>query len=412
MGSSGHRIKLAVLDQSPDLGGAEVSILTFLERMDRSRFDATVILPLEGPFSRALEKIEVPVRIIHLPMGLVRLKRGEPVRSLLSLFFSFFAVQIFLLKLCLYLKRNRFQLVLTNTTKAHLYGSLAARLCSIPLLWRFHDILSPPDFSPLLVQWVLLFGKIFPRKILAVSRTTGDRLLGGGIGRKKVDVLFNGIDEERFKKKEGFKDIREEYGLGKGAKLIGCIGRIVPQKGQKVFLSAIPGVIRERPEAFFLLTGEIFLGEETYQKELLEMIKRNGIEKKVLMTGFRSDIEEVIRSIDIVVLPSIAPEAFPLTLLEAMALKKPVVASDTGGVKEIIEDGVHGFLVEPNQPDLLAKKILALLKDPDTAGRMAERAEERVRKEFSLVQYVRGMERACCRAAFVEEGWIESRSRS
>lgn len=411
MVSNDHRIKIAILDQSPDLGGAEVSTLTFLERMDRSRFDATVILPFEGPFSRALEKIGVPVRIIRLPMGLVRLKRGKPFRAFLFLCLSFFVIQIFLLKLCLYLRRNRFQLVVTNTIKAHLYGSLAARLCSIPLLWRFHDILSTPDFSSFLVQWVVFFGKIFPGKILAVSRTTGDSLIEKGIDRKKIEILFNGIDEKRFEINTRFKDIREEYQLENGAKLVGCIGRIIPQKGQKIFLSAIPGVIRERPETFFLLIGEVFLGEETYQKELLELIERNGIEKRVLMTGFRSDIEDVIRSLDIVVLPSIAPEAFGLALLEAMALKKPVIASDIGGIKEIIEDGVHGFLVEPDRPGLLAERILYLLKHPDTADRMAERAKERVRQRFSLAQFITGMEQACCEAVF-KEGQIENCSRS
>jgi len=411
MGSNDQRIKIAILDQSPDLGGAEVSILTFLKRMDRSRFDATVILPFEGPFSRALEKIDIPARIIRLPMSLVRLKRGKPWRSFLFLLLSFFAVQIFLLKLCLYLKRNRFELVVTNTIKAHLYGSIAARLCSIPLIWRFHDILSPPDFSPLLIKWVVLFGKIFPGKILAVSRTAGNCLIEGGIGGKKVGVIFNGIDDEQFKMNKSFKDIREEYRLEKGTKLVGCIGRIIPQKGHKIFLSAIPGVVRKRPETFFLLIGEIFLGEEAYQKELLEMIERNGIEKRVLLTGFRSDIEDVIRSLDIVVLPSIAPEAFGLALLEAMALKKPVIASDIGGVKEIIEDGVHGFLVEPNQPGQLAERILDLLNHPDMADRVAERAQERVRQRFSLMQYMTGMEQAC-QEALLKEGIIESRSRS
>lgn len=411
MGSNNHRIKIAILDQSPDLGGAEVSILTFLKRMDRSRFDATVILPLEGPFSMALEAIEIPAKIIRLPMGLIRLKRGAPFRSFLILLLSFFVIQLFLLKLCLYLRRNRFQLVVTNTIKAHLYGSLAARFCSIPLVWRFHDILSPPDFSPLLIQWVVLFGKFFPGKILAVSRTTADHLVEKGIDRKKIEILFNGVDEERFEMNTSFKDIREEYRLENGAKLVGCIGRIIPQKGHKIFLSAIPGVIRERPETFFLLIGEIFLGEEAYQKELLEMIERNGIEKRVLMTGFRSDIEDVIRSLDIVVLPSIAPEAFGLTLLEAMILKKPVIASDIGGVKEIIEDGVHGFLVEPNRPGQLAERILYLLKHPDMADRMAERAQERARQRFSLTQYITGMEQACRWAVF-KEGRVESRSRS
>ncbi len=407
--SNNRLIKIAIVDQSPDLGGAEVSILTFLKNMDRSRFDATVILPCKGQFSKMLEMIGIPFKIVHLPMGLIRLKRKETLKSFFFLFLYIFVIQIFLLRLYLYLKKNHFHLVITNTIKAHLYGSLVARFCSIPLLWRFHDILSFEDFSYTIIRWIAIFGKIFPRKILAVSRTVGDRLVEIGIERTKIEILFNGIDENHLKINANFKDFRKEYGLKNESKLIGCIGRIIPQKGQKVLLSAIRRVIQEVPEAFFILIGEIFLGVEGYRKELLEIIDRNGIEEKVIMVGFQPDIGEVIQPLDIVVLPSISPEAFGLSLIEAMALKKPVIASDIGGVREIIEDGVNGFLVEPNRPDLLAERIIDLLKHPDMGYQMAERAQERVREEFSLAKYISGMEDACYKA-IIKEARVEGSS--
>jgi glycosyltransferase involved in cell wall biosynthesis len=398
-----RRVKIAILDHSPDLGGAEVAILTFLRNIDGSRFDVTVILPSLGTFSKALEASSIPVSIIHLPMGLVRLKRGKAFESLLLLLASLFSLQFFMFNLCIYLKKNRFQLVLTNTIKSHLYGSVAARLCSIPLVWRFHDILSPSDFSPLLIKCIALFGRLFPKKILAVSKVTRDHLAQNGIDRGKIDVIFNSVDHERFETKGDFRTLRDEHQLGNGAKLVGCIGRIIPQKGQKVLLSAIPGVLQKYPDAVFLIVGGAFLKEEAYKKELFEMIKNSGMEKSARLTGFRTDIGNVIQSLDLVVFPSIAPEAFPLSVLEAMWLGKPVIASDIGGVKEIIEDGVTGVLVEPNQPEQITEKILCLFNDPRICDGIGQRAKEFVKTKFSLKDYVLNMEGACLNAALREE---------
>ena len=390
-----EKLKLAILDHSPDLGGAEVAVLTLLRNMDRSRFETTVILPCRGAFSKALEKIDIPVAIIRLPMGLIRLKRGKAFLSFFFLILSLIYLQFYLLKLFFYLKKNRFQLVLTNTIKAHLYGSLAARLCSIPLVWRFHDLLVAPDFSPFLIRFVVLFGNLFPKRILAVSRAAQDCLIKSGIKNGKAEMIFNGMDNRVFEIKGGFKGLRDEYLLENGVKLIGCIGRIIPQKGQKILLSAIPGVIQRYPGTFFLIIGDVFLKEEAYRKELLEIIKKKGIEEKVKLTGFRSDIGNVMGSLDIVVFPSVAPEAFPLSILEAMSLGKPVIASDIGGVRELIEDRVSGLLVEPNHPDQIAERIISLFEHQEVSDRIGRKAKEVVQQKFSLKNYVSLMEQAC-----------------
>ncbi len=397
------RLKIAILDHSPDLGGAEVAILTLLRNLDRSRFETTVILPSKGTFSKALEKVDVPIAVIRLPMGLIRLKRGRALQSFFFLLVSFFYLQYYLLRLCVYLKRNHFHLVLTNTIKAHLYGSIAARLCSIPLVWRFHDILVPPDFSPLLIRFIVFFGNLFPKRILAVSRTAQDHLVQSGVKNGKTEVIFNAAEDERFGIGEDCKNIREEYSLENDVKLIGCIGRIIPQKGQKVLLSAIPGIIRRYPEIFFLIIGDIFLQDEAYKKELLEIIHKNGIEERVKFAGFRPNIVHMMRSLDILVFPSVAPEAFGLSILEAMSLGKPVVASDIGGVKEMIEDRVSGLLVEPGHPEQIAERIIFLFEHPEICERIGQKAKEVAQQEFSLKNYVLFMEQACWKSATKEK---------
>ena len=372
--------------------------MTLGKHIDRSQFSITVILPSEGSFSRELDKIGIYAKVIYLPIGLVRLKRGDVFPSLVFILAYLFYIQFFLMKLFIYLRKNRFDLVMTNTVKAHIYGSIAASLCRIPVIWRFHDILSPTDFSPLLIRIIILFGRWFPKRILAVSKITKEYLARNGLKDDKIEIIFNGNDSELFEIKDVSKDIRRELKIEGKTKLIGCIGRIVPEKGQKSFLLSIPGVIKKCPEAFSLIIGDVFLKEEAYKEELLEIIKKNGLEERIKFTGFRKDIGDVIRSLDLVIFPSVAPEAFPLSVLEAMALGKPVIASNIGGVSEMIEDGITGMLIEPNQPDQIADRIIHLLSHREIYEAIGKRAKEVVTERFSLQKYVAAMEEAFTRA--------------
>jgi len=398
----GSQIKVAFVDHNPEIGGAESSLLTLLRHMDKSRFSATVILTSEGIFSRRLREENIPVEIISLPLTLIRLKRGNTLKAFFFLAAYVFLMQSFMIRLCLYLRKNRFDLVLTNTTKAHLYGSIAARLCSIPVIWRFHDVLSPTDFSPMLIKLLLVFARRFPAKILAVSNLTRDYLVRDGLKGDKIEVIFSAIDHERLGFENIFGNIRNELNIGSHAKLVGCIGRIIPQKGQKSLLLAIPEVVKRHPEAFFLIVGDVYLKERGYKEELLEIIKKNKIEDRVKFTGFRHDIGSLIRSLDILVFPSVAPESFGLSALEAMSLGKPVIATKTGGVCEIIEDGINGMLVEPNHPEQITDRIIQLLGDEEMYGRIGWEAKEGVARKFSLERYVATMERACQEASLRE----------
>jgi glycosyltransferase involved in cell wall biosynthesis len=386
--------RIAILDHSPELGGAETSILTLCRHLDKSRFHVTVILPQKGPFSRELAQWGIPVKVVHLPPGLVRLKRGAPLKSFLSIPAYFFYFKLFLLRLCVYLKKNHFHLVLTNTVKAHLYGSLAAFFCSLPVAWRFHDILSPDDFSPVLIKSIVFFGKIFPRRILAVSNTTKDYLTRRGLKDGKIEVILNGIDHEALGIKGDSNAFREEFKIGAKARVIGCVGRIVPHKGQRFFLLSIPQVIRAYPDLFFLIVGDVFHGEDAYKKDLLKIIKEKGLDGIVRFAGFRTDIGDVMKSLDILVFPSVAPEAFPLTLLEAMSLGRPVVASNIGGVSEIVDDGETGLLVEPGRPDQISERILFLLSRPEERMRIGHNARRKAQRISSLTRYVKAMENA------------------
>jgi hypothetical protein len=388
-------IALAILDHSPEIGGAESSLLTFLRHLDRRKLDGVVILTGEGAFSERLQKERIAVHIIPVSRQLLRLKRGYGWKSFFSFLTHLVGFQPLFIRLCLFLRRHRFELVMTNTVKAHLYGSLAAFLCGIPVVWRFHDILSTSDFNPWWIRLITLFGNVFPKKILAVSETTRTHLIGSGVRREKVGVVFNGVDEELLTAPGEGKDLRQEFNLGEKARLVGCVGRLIPQKGQRSLVMAIPEILREYPETFFFVVGDAFHGETSYKEELMKAVKNKRIEGHVKFTGFRMDVGEVMRCLDIMVYPSVAPESFGLSILEGMYLGKPVIASRIGGVTEIVEDGVTGILVEPNHPEQIADRILYLFRNKEICDRIGRKAREVAVRRFPLKNYVEAMEAAC-----------------
>jgi glycosyltransferase involved in cell wall biosynthesis len=173
--------------------------------------------------------------------------------------------------------------------------------------------------------------------------------------------------------------------------LIGMVGRVNPGKGQDVFLQAAQHLLKEFPEAYFVSIGEAFAGE-VYSDALRAEIKLSGLEKRFLVTGFRRDIAAILSSLDVFVSPSVHPEGFGLSLLEAMASGKPVVATAHGGSLEMIEDGVNGFLVPPGDAEALAARVSDCLRDPARSGEMGRRARQTAMSRFTVERYLERIE--------------------
>jgi glycosyltransferase involved in cell wall biosynthesis len=160
-----------------------------------------------------------------------------------------------------------------------------------------------------------------------------------------------------------------------------------------VFLDTVARVVRNNPEAFFIVVGGTLFGlEKAYPLELHQQIERLDIGHAVRLVGFQPEVYRFYLAADIVVHSSIEPEPFGMVLLEAMACAKPVVASDCGGPREIVESGVTGLLVPPKDPEILAKAILTLLRDADRRIQMGQAGAKRVRDRFSAERMVGRLE--------------------
>jgi len=226
------------------------------------------------------------------------------------------------------------------------------------------------------------FSERFVDRFLVVSSVLEQAMIQGhGIPREKVVKIYNGIETDYYKphdQEEGRRRVRQEYSVNDSEVLIGSLGRLVWQKGFEYFIHAMPILIRDLPEAKFLIVGEGPL-----RQELEGQTRSLGIQDRLVFTGHRNDIRDMMAAMDIIVIPSLL-EGFPMITLEAMAMEKPIVTTSIDGIMEQIRDGMEGLLIAPKSPPALAQAVKRLVDDPDYARSLGINARAKVVRDFSV----------------------------
>jgi glycosyltransferase involved in cell wall biosynthesis len=222
--------------------------------------------------------------------------------------------------------------------------------------------------------------------LVAVSRAIVHKIAEERPSSVPVSLVHNGVDLARYDRTEACCTLVEDYGLAPGAQIVGVVGRLEPEKGHPTLIDAWPRVLRAVPDAYLLIVGE------GSRREALEhQVAELGIGSRVIFPGRRDDVPAVTAALDVAVLPSYR-EAQGLTILEAMALSRPVVASNVGGIPEMVEDGRTGLLVPPHDPEALAAAITRLLVDHPLADMLARAGHDLVHERFCLELMVRSIE--------------------
>jgi len=206
-----------------------------------------------------------------------------------------------------------------------------------------------------------------------------------------IHVVQNGVNLDDIDNVQADPElVKQSLGIDGRRLVVGNVGHIRPQhKGHQYLVEAARLVVEQWPEVSFVIVGK----EET-RGDLLrleQLAQRLGIRDRIIFTGFRRDVLQVMTTFDVFVLPS-NWEAFGIVLLEAMGLGKPMVATHVGGIPEVIDEGVNGFLVEPRNSQQLAEKILELLRDKTLRDRMGQNGMQKVRDIFSIQKMVRATE--------------------
>jgi glycosyltransferase involved in cell wall biosynthesis len=218
--------------------------------------------------------------------------------------------------------------------------------------------------------------------VMTVSEAARQYMLEvDGIRRQDIEVVHLGFDFDRFKADPAARSrVRAELGLESGDVVVGYVGAVVPGKGHSQLVRAFRSVISEEPDTKLLLVGKGSLPE-------VDSAINDLPENSVIATGWRVDVESCLNAMDIFVQPSLS-EAFSQVLIEAMGCALPVIATDVGGAREVIENGVNGVIVPADEVEFLAREIIQLIKDPNRRGSLAERGARSVRERFGVGQMV------------------------
>lgn len=205
------------------------------------------------------------------------------------------------------------------------------------------------------------------------------------IPRDKTEVIYLGVDANRFSASKYEQTVRHEFGVPEDAQVVGILATLRPVKNHSLFLQMAKSVIAQRNVYFFIV------GDGTERSRLESLVKELGLVDNVKFLGDRSDIPEVLRAFDISVMSS-KSEALPVSMLESMSMELPVVSTNVGSIGEVVVDGVTGYLTPEGDADALTEKVLYLLGNPDKAKEMGKAGRKRVEEKFTRELMVKHFE--------------------
>jgi len=355
------------------VGGGQRHLADLVARLDRRRFDVTVACGRQGPLAEELRQKRIPV--VTLPV-----RRNGDLRYLWGVYRL--------------LRQGRFHILHVHGGVAGVWGRLAAFLAGTPLrVYTLHGIHYLHFSHRLLggvyrfVERLLAYGT---DRIICVSQAD----LRKGMRAKVIPnnrgrVVPNGIDPRRFDGVSPIppKHLRKTLGLGEQVgPIIGTVARLHPQKGLSYLLQATRLLRMDFPKLQVLI-----LGDGPLEGSLKAEAQRLGIASVVHFLGVRSDVVSILSCMEVFVLPSLW-EGLPISLLEAQALGRPVVATAVDGTTEVVEDGRTGVLVPPKDPEALAGGVAFLLRNPEQAARLAKAGREKVRRKYDLAHMIQATE--------------------
>jgi glycosyltransferase involved in cell wall biosynthesis len=348
------------------MAGAENSLLNLTGKLDRRLFRPIFMCAGEGPFAQSLRALGIPVSFVEFP----RLKTPNPFRIWRT------AAQ-----LVRFIRAEGVQLVHANTPRSNFYAALAAKWSGARLVWHARNLLTEG-----MIDLDNILGFV-PDRIVCNS----DAIRARFRGRQNAVTIINGVNLDRFTPTISGRKVRDEFGIPTEAKVVGITSRLDPEKGHDCFLKAARELAEHHGNLRFMIVGKAFIDGQYREAALRRLSTDLGIADKVIFTGFRTDMPEVLASFDIFILAADA-EPCGRVLFEAMSMQKPVVATNTGGTPEIVVHDETGILIPPGDPDALALAIRSLLEDEKRAAEMGRLGRKRAVERFSIEAHVRKTE--------------------
>jgi len=360
-----RRIRVVEVLATGSNGGAQEHLFGLVTRMDQARFDVSIVSLSPGTAVRKLQRAGFDVLVIDEPDDAIAV-------GALAAHLAGIQPEV--------IHNHMYRAELVGTRAAIALGEVGLRRPYVVSTVHSSRIRSDEDRK--------MLRELTPRmdQLIAVSKMIEQKLVDEGRTATPVRLIYNGVDLSRYDHQEPCCTLHEEYGMEPGSQIVGVVARLEPEKGHPTLLDAWPQVLRAVPDAYLLIVGE------GSRREALEARARHlRIAHRVVFTGRRDDVPAVTAALDVAVLPSYR-EAQGLSILEAMALSRPVVASDVGGIPEMITDGVSGLLVPPHDAGALAAAITRLLQDHSLADMIGRAGHDTVHDRFCIQLMVDAIE--------------------
>jgi glycosyltransferase involved in cell wall biosynthesis len=269
------------------------------------------------------------------------------------------------------IKIEKIDIINTHSGRDSLLAGIAGRLSRTkPRIVRTRHLALPISSK---TSYSLL-----PHKVVTVSEYVRQYLIKEGVPSERIATIPTGIDPERFNPESTVGTLRQELNLGEDVSLVGTVAILRYKKGHHILLEAIPLVLNAFPSTIF-----VFAGDGPQKENIAKKIENLGVSRNVIMLGLRQDIPNVLKSIDLFVLPTLQ-EALGTSFIEAMAMGKPVIGTNVGGVGEVILNGRNGHLVAPNNPRALADAVIRAILNRRKAAAIGAEGVKTVRQRYTV----------------------------
>lgn len=366
---------LFVHSNSDIVAGQEISLLNRIKGLKEKGVKTIVAVNGNGIFFNLLKENNIEVRNLTLR----RIRKVNP--------FPFFRTVFQVYRL---IKQERVSIVHCSGAYPNQYCLPAARLARIPCVVHVNSaIYTREDFVKSFLNYA--------DAIIAVSDAVKKHIINSlGVSSEKVIVSYNGLKIKKIfdavefvyfgAKSDSSENIRKKFNIGDNVKIVGQISQIIPRKGVEYFIKMASIVKSAFPNTKFLLIGSAPAEYLDYELEQKRLVSSLGLNQDVIFTGFQKDIIRIIKILDISVLCSLE-EGLGRVIIESLALGKPVVGTDVGGMPEIIINNQTGFLVPPKDPEALAEAVIKLLKDPQKAKMMGTAGINSIADKFNIERH-------------------------
>ena len=350
-----RRMRVVYLDHVAQLSGGEIALLRLLPHL--TEVEAHMVLAEDGPFADALVQAGISTEVLPLAERARGLRKDRVAARTVPVA-AIAATAWYILRLALHLRRLRPDLVHTNSLKAGVYGSIAARLAGVPVVWHVRDRVASDYLPRAAVRLVRFMTAKLSSAVIANSHATMRTL----DPRARPVLVYSVVPEALIAP-------RDELQRPAGPRTIGMIGRLAPWKGQDLFLRAFAEAFPDS-DARCVLVGAAMFGEDAYEQQLHNLVDELQLDGRVEFRGFRSELWSELARMDILVHASLIPEPFGQVVLEGMAAKVPVIAADAGGPAELVDHDINGMLYPMGDGAALATTMRSLAGDEPRRKRL------------------------------------------